>query len=43
MDQAGFKPSDELRRRVAEAFDAVHRLSVELHCLARRAGKRAKK
>jgi hypothetical protein len=34
MEQCGFPPDDELRQLVERAYDAVHRLSVELHYLS---------
>jgi hypothetical protein len=34
MDNVGFVPSDGLYRLVAEAFDAVHALSIQLHYMA---------
>jgi hypothetical protein len=43
MDKVGFVPSDKLYRLVGEAFDAVHRLSVELHYMTCEANKRERK
>jgi hypothetical protein len=40
MDATGFVPSDRLYRLVSEAFNAVHSLSVRLHCMATDAGRR---
>jgi hypothetical protein len=34
MQKAGFPPGDLLFQRVCQAYDAVHRLSIELHYLS---------
>jgi len=34
MEQVGFKPGDPLFREVAEAYDAVQKLSVTLHYMS---------
>jgi hypothetical protein len=43
IDAWGFAPSDPLHRLLGEAFDAVHRLSIELHYTATDAGKRSRR
>ena len=34
MQKVGFLPNDPLFLRVCQAYDAVHRLSIELHYLS---------